>query len=74
MPVVCQIVPSRLRASAYGILNLTSCLVGGGMAAAGGALKDTIGLGGAIELSGVMLVLAALAMMTLRPPQAEATT
>lgn len=71
MPVVCQIVSPGLRATAYGVLNLTSCIVGGAMAAAGGALKDTIGLGGAIELSGVVLIAAAAGMFTLRLPAAS---
>jgi MFS transporter, Spinster family, sphingosine-1-phosphate transporter len=70
MPVVCQVVPQDLRATAYGILNLTSCIVGGAMAVAGGALKDTIGLGGAIELSGTMLLVAAAGMWALRLPDA----
>jgi MFS transporter, Spinster family, sphingosine-1-phosphate transporter len=59
MPVVCQIVSEKLRATAYGVLNFTSCLAGGAMAVAGGALKDTIGLGGALQLSAAMLMIAA---------------
>jgi predicted MFS family arabinose efflux permease len=71
MPLVCQIVSPGLRATAYGILNFTSCLVGGTMAAAGGILKDTIGLGGAIQVSAAMLVLAAVWLWRLRLPQAS---
>jgi predicted MFS family arabinose efflux permease len=56
MPVLCQIVSPKLRATAYGILNCTSCIVGGGMALAGGVLKDWIGLGAALQISAVMLV------------------
>jgi predicted MFS family arabinose efflux permease len=71
MPVVCQMVPSNLRATAYGILNFTSCIAGGVMAAAGGVFKDRIGLGGAIQISAVLLMLAAvcLAQLRLRQPQ-----
>jgi len=71
MPVVCQIVSEKLRATAYGILNFTSCLAGGAMAVAGGALKDTIGLGGALQLSAAMLMVAALWLWTLRIPEAH---
>jgi sugar phosphate permease len=71
MPVVCQIVSERLRATAYGVLNFTSCLAGGAMAVAGGALKDTIGLGGALQLSAAMLMIAALWLWTLRVSEAR---
>jgi MFS family permease len=67
MPVVCQIVPANLRATAYGILNLTSCIAGGVMAAGGGAMKDRIGLGAAIQISAVLLLLGAGCLMTLHP-------
>ncbi len=65
MPVACQMVPSNLRASAYGILNFTSAIAGGVMAAAGGAFKDRIGLGAAIQISGALLILAALCLAAL---------
>jgi MFS family permease len=71
MPVVCQIVSRDLRATAYGVLNLTSCLAGGTMAVVSGALKDSIGLGGALQLSAGMLLLAALWLWTLRLPDYE---
>jgi len=58
MPVLCQIVSPKLRATAYGILNCTSCLVGGAMALAGGVLKEWIGLGSALQLSAFMLIAA----------------
>ncbi len=66
MPVVCQLVPKELRATAYGILNFTSCVAGGAMAAAGGVFKDSIGLGGAIQISAVMLLIAAGCLAFLR--------
>ena len=66
MPVVCQIVPANLRATAYGILNLTSCIAGGVMAAGGGAMKDRIGLGAAIEISAGLLLVGAGSLATLR--------
>jgi MFS transporter, Spinster family, sphingosine-1-phosphate transporter len=66
MPVVCQVVPENSRATAYGILNMTSCLTGGVIAAGGGYLKDTIGLGGALQISAVLLTLAAVPLARLR--------
>jgi MFS transporter, Spinster family, sphingosine-1-phosphate transporter len=71
MPLVCQIISPGLRATAYGILNFTSCLVGGTMAAAGGILKDSIGLGGALQVSALMLVLAAFWLWNSRVPEAQ---
>ncbi|HZQ51847.1 MAG TPA: MFS transporter [Bryobacteraceae bacterium] len=69
MPVVCQIVSPKLRATAYGLLNFTSCLAGGAMAAAGGVLKDSIGLGGALQISAAMLMLGAVWLWASRIPQ-----
>ena len=66
MPVLCQIAPPQLRATGFGIFNLASCIVGGTMAAAAGALKDSIGLGGAIQISAVILCLAGLLLLPLR--------
>lgn len=71
MPVVCQMAPLELRATAYGILNFTSCIAGGAMAAAAGWLKDRMGLGGAIEISAVMLMLAAGILAVLRMDQSR---
>ena len=68
MPVVCQIISPKLRATAYGVLNFTSCLMGGAMAFAGGALKDRIGLGVTLQLSAGMLVAAGLWLWSLRMP------
>jgi predicted MFS family arabinose efflux permease len=65
MPVVCQVVSPNLRATAYGILNCTSCLMGGAMALAGGLLKEWIGLGAALQISALMLIAAGLWLFTL---------
>jgi len=65
MPVTCQIVSPKLRATAYGLLNCTSSIVGGGMALAGGIMKEWIGLGATLQLSAVMLVAAGLWLYTL---------
>lgn len=40
MPIVCQVVDARYRATAYGVLIFISVMVGGGMIYAGGWLRD----------------------------------
>ncbi|MGH9752293.1 MAG: MFS transporter [Blastocatellia bacterium] len=66
MPVLCQIAPNRLRATGYGIFNFSSCLVGGAMAALAGALKGAIGLGGALQISALILCAAGLVLLSVR--------
>lgn len=65
MPVLCQIIPESLRATGYGILNSTSCIAGGIMATAAGLLKNRIGLGHALQLAAVFLILSALCLASL---------
>ncbi|WP_395748968.1 MFS transporter [Prosthecobacter sp.] len=40
MPILCQVIEARHRATAYGFLNLCSCIVGGIAAYLGGWLKE----------------------------------
>lgn len=72
MPAMCQIVPPALRATTYGVYNFTTCLVGGAMAVFAGALKDTAGLGPAIQISAVMLTLSGLLLLRIRGAATEA--
>jgi len=75
MPVFCQIIRPGLRATGYGIFNFACCLVGGLMAAAAGALKDTAGLGGALRISAVVLVGAGLLLLRSRlAPEPEGSS
>ncbi|MBI4903958.1 MAG: MFS transporter [Acidobacteria bacterium] len=67
MPVVCQMVSPRLRASAYGLLNCTSCIVGGLMAYIGGVMRDSIGLSGALQFSALTMLAAAAILVTVKP-------
>lgn len=67
MPVVCDTVDLDLRATAYGILNLLGCIAGGVMAAAAGYLKSSIGLGAALQISGVLMIGCTFLLMRLRP-------
>lgn len=66
MPVLCQVVSERLRATAYGIFNFTSCICGGLMALAAGILKDRVGLGVALEISAAFLIAGALCVAFLK--------
>jgi MFS family permease len=68
MPVVSQICAPELRASAYGILNMAACVVGGVAAAMAGWLKTFLGLSVAFELSGLALVAGALLLFRLKLP------
>lgn len=77
MPILCQIAPVNLRATGYGLFNLAGCIVGGTMAALAGALKSAIGLGGALQVSAVLLLVAALVLWRVQPietPSALAAT
>jgi MFS family permease len=57
MPILCQIARPCLRSTGFGIYNFSGCLAGGGIAAAAGALKSTIGLAGSIEIAGGIVLL-----------------
>ena len=41
MPILCTIIDTKYRATAYGILNLFACIVGGLGIYAGGILRDS---------------------------------
>lgn len=61
MPVLSQIASPELRATGYGVFNFVGTFTGGISAALAGALKHSIGLGGAmVAASGVILVAALL--------------
>lgn len=66
MPVLCQITRTQLRATGYGMLNCGACIVGGVMVAVAGAVKDSLGLGVAIQVSAVLLFLSGLTLLRLR--------
>jgi len=66
MPVVCQLVPVELRATAYGFLNCAGTLVGGTVAFGAGTLKAAFGLSVMLELAGALLVIGAVILWRLR--------
>jgi len=71
MPVVCELVPVELRATAYGFLNCVGTLVGGTVAYGAGTLKGAFGLSVMLELAGALLVVGAVVLWRLgkRPLQ-----
>ena len=62
MPALCQIAPDELRSTGYGLFNLIGPLAGGAVAAGAGALKSTIGIGGAIQITGLLLAISAIVL------------
>lgn len=68
MPILCQIVERRYRATGYGVMNFTSCVVGGLMTYAGGVLNDAqVGLGLVFKGSAAGVVLAVLLLLLVKP-------
>jgi len=68
MPILCQVVHPRYRATGYGFLNFFSCLAGGLMIYAGGALKDAhIGLGRTFQFAALGAFAAALLLLLVKP-------
>lgn len=68
MPIICQIVDKRYRATAYGTMSFFSVNAGGIMIIIGGALKDAnISLSVVYQISAVGILLSGLLLLTLRP-------
>ncbi|MCU1262190.1 MAG: major facilitator superfamily 1 [Bryobacterales bacterium] len=74
MPVVREVAPGHLSATAYGVLNMAGCLAGGIGAAAAGWLKQHLGLGAAFQVAALVLVLGALALLRAAPVQPRGKT
>ena len=68
MPILCQFVPSRQRASAYGVMNMTGVFAGALITDVLGAWaeKGNLGLGFAL-MGGVLLLALTLQLVVLRP-------
>lgn len=68
MPILCQVVSAKYRATGYGFLNLFSTFVGGAMIYASGALRDMhVDLSKTFQASAVGLVVAGLTLLVLKP-------
>lgn len=72
MPILCQVVDKRYRATGYGILNFLSTICGGIMIYVGGWLKDMdINLSVVFLISAIFLLVAAICMYFIRPVTQE---
>ncbi len=72
MPILCQVVDRRYRATGYGFLNLFSTFAGGAMIYVGGVLKDaSVDLSRIFQFSAIGLILAALTLLTIRPQRSR---
>ena len=68
MPILCQFVPPRQRAMAYGLLNFAGIAAGAWLTPLLGRLKDSgIPLAEGFAISAAPAFLAAIIMVTLRP-------
>lgn len=74
MPILCQFIPSRLRASAYGILNMTGVFAGAlvTQVLAGWAQEGDLGLG--FTYMSVILVMAIVLQLTVLKPKSDDMT
>lgn len=74
MPVLCEGVPERTRATAFGFLNFAGTMLGGLVAVTAGALKKSIGLNGTFLCCGILLLAATAITASIRMRPASALT
>ncbi len=68
MPVICQVVDERYRATGYGIMSFFSVIAGGIMIYVGGVLKDAgISLSVVFQISAAGVLLSGLILLLIRP-------
>lgn len=68
MPILCQFVPARLRATAYGFMNMVGVLAGAAVTQILGKFSDNGNLGfGFAVLAGVVLLALTLQLVLLKP-------
>lgn len=68
MPILCQFVPARLRATAYGFMNMIGVFAGALVTQVLGKLKDEGSLdSGFIFLGLIVLIALAIQLLVLRP-------
>lgn len=68
MPILCEFVDVRVRATGYGVLNLFSCLVGGLAIYAGGRLRDAgADVGHIFDLTALGLAICAALLYFVNP-------
>jgi MFS family permease len=74
MPILCEIVDKRYRATGYGLLNMTGTIAAGLGIYAAGALKDWgVGLSQVFTAVAFILVLCPLLLVLMRPRNSAAS-
>lgn len=71
MPILCQFVPNRLRATAYGIMNMTGVISGAICTQVLGKFADEGNLGPAFAILGGITLLALLIQVTVLKPETD---
>jgi MFS family permease len=70
MPVLCLIIDSRYLATAYGVLNLFACIIGGLGIYATGLLRDSkISLSTIFQCAAVLMIISAVLLYMVKPKQ-----
>lgn len=68
MPIMCQVVDKRFRATGYGVLNFLSTITGGLMIYIGGAMKDAnFSLSFVFQISAVGMLIASWFLFAVKP-------
>lgn len=71
MPVLCLIIDSRYLATAYGILNLFACIIGGLGIYATGLMRDSqINLSAIFQSAAVIMIVSAILLYNVKPKKA----
>lgn len=71
MPILCQFVPSKLRATAYGIMNMTGVMMGAVCTQILGKWAEGGNLGLAFAVLGCIIAVALVAQITILNPTAD---
>lgn len=73
MPILCQFVPAKRRAMAYGFMNSLGVIMGAITTQLLGGLTESVGLGPCFAMmGGILLIALALQLIVLRPKQDDA--
>lgn len=71
MPILCQFVPSKLRATAYGIMNMVGVFFGAAITQILGKVSDSGNLGGGFAILGLIVFMALILQLTLLKPSVQ---
>ncbi|MEP7362827.1 MAG: MFS transporter [Acidobacteriota bacterium] len=71
MPVLCRLVGDNRRATGYGLLNFAGVMTGGLAAYGAGLVKSTVGLAGAMQIAGALVLICAAVILAIPQPPAQ---